>query len=82
MIIRIIMKKILNKIIELELKMNIIESTSLFELRLTQGTRHIMHFEAYIIKLFYIFNIYFTKTTIDNNNISTIDNNNISTNNN
>ena len=57
-IIRLIMKKLLKNITELKLKIDIIETTSMFELRLSQGTRHIMHFEAYIIKLFYIFNIY------------------------
>ena len=57
-IIRLIMKKLLKNIIELKLKIEVIEITSMFELRLSQGTRHIMHFEAYIIKLFHIFNIH------------------------
>ena len=42
---------------ELKLKNHIIEITSIFEQRLSQGTRHIIHFEAFIIRLFYIFSL-------------------------
>lgn len=56
MIIRKIMIKLLQTFDELELKYNIINITSNYEERLTHGTRHIIHFEAYIIKLLYLFN--------------------------
>jgi replication factor C subunit 3/5 len=58
-IIRLIMKKILENIDDLNLKVNVIEITSIFELRLSQGTRHIIHLEAFCIRLFYLFNMYF-----------------------
>jgi len=56
MIIRKIMIKLLQTSDELELKYNIINITSIYEERLTHGTRHIIHFEAYIIRLLYLFN--------------------------
>jgi len=58
-IIRNIMIKLLNKVDNLTLKINIIEITSIFELRLSQGTRNIIHFESYCIRLIYLFDIYF-----------------------
>jgi len=58
-IIRNIMIKILKKIDNLELKINVIEITSIFELRLSQGTRHIIHLEGFVIRLFYLFELYF-----------------------
>jgi len=58
-IIRNIMIKLLNKVDDLNLKINIIEITSIFELRLSQGTRNIIHFESYCIRLIYLFDIYF-----------------------
>jgi len=68
-IIRLIMKKILEKIDDLKLKNHVIEITSIFELRLSLGTRQALHFETYIIRLFYLFNIYFNnveyKYTLD-----------------
>ena len=57
-IIRLIMIKLLKNIDNLKLKIDITEITSNFELRLSQGTRHIIHLEAYIMKLFYLFNMY------------------------
>jgi len=60
LIIRKIMIKLLNEIGNLYLKYNIINITSIFEQRLNLGTRHIIHIEAYIIKLLYLF--------YDNNN--------------
>jgi hypothetical protein len=60
-IIRLLMKKLLDNIDDLELKVNIIEITSIFELRLAQGTRHIVQIEAYIIRIFYLFNLYSKK---------------------
>ena len=58
-IIRLLMTKLLENIENLQLKVNVIEITSIFELRLSQGTRHIIHLEAYIIRLFYLFNVNF-----------------------
>jgi len=58
-IIRHIMIKILTKVDNLNLKVNIIEITSIFELRLSQGTRNINHFEGYCIRLIYLFDMYF-----------------------
>ena len=55
MIIRKIMMKLLNLIYDLKLKYKIIEITSIFEQRLSQGTRHIIHYEAYIAKIIYLF---------------------------
>ena len=62
-IIRLIMKKLINNIDDLQLKVNIIEITSIFELRLAQGTRQIVQFEAYIIRIFYLFNLYSKEET-------------------
>ena len=55
LIIRKIMIKLLNKINDLNLKYYVIDITSIFEQRLSQGTRHIIHMEAYIVRLFYLF---------------------------
>ena len=59
-IIRTIMIKLLESVDDINLKNNIIEITSIFELRLSQGTRQIIHFEAYCIRLIYLFNNYFS----------------------
>ena len=59
LIIRTVMIKLLEKINDLQLINNIIEITSIFEQRLSQGTRNICHFDAYCIRLFYLFNCYF-----------------------
>jgi replication factor C subunit 3/5 len=56
MIIRKIMTGLLKINSQLCLKYNIINITSIYEERLTQGTRNIIHFENYIIKLLYLFN--------------------------
>ena len=56
MIIRKIMIKLLELNNDLKLKYDIINITSIHEIMLTQGTRHIIHFEAFIIKLLYLFN--------------------------
>ena len=58
-IIKNIMIKLLEKIDDINIKNNIIEITSIFELRLSQGTRQIIHFEAYCIRLIYLFNNYY-----------------------
>jgi replication factor C subunit 3/5 len=55
MIIRKIMITLLNKVEDINLKYNIIDITSIFEQRLSQGTRHIIHIEAYITRLIYLF---------------------------
>jgi replication factor C subunit 3/5 len=57
-IIRKIMTKLLEKVDDLKLKYNIIDITSIFEQRLSQGTRHIIHMEAYIARLIYLFTNY------------------------
>ena len=44
---------------DINLKSHIIEITSIFELRKSQGTRHIECFEAYLIRLIYLFSNYF-----------------------
>ena len=54
-IIRKIMIKLLEKIQNINLKYNIIDIASLFEQRLNQGTRHIIQFEAFILRLIYLF---------------------------
>jgi replication factor C subunit 3/5 len=58
MIIRKIMVKLLNAVENLKLKYYIIDITSIFEQRLSQGTRHIIHMEAYIARLIYLFTNY------------------------
>ncbi len=57
-IIRKIMTKLLEKVDDLKLKYNIIDITSIFEQRLSQGTRHIIHMEAFIARLIYLFTNY------------------------
>ena len=57
-IIRKIMLKLLESVENLKLKYFIIDITSIFEQRLSQGTRHIIHMEAYIIRLIYLFTNY------------------------
>lgn len=63
LIIRKIMLKLLDKINDVKLKYCIIDITSIFEQRLSQGTRHIIHIESYIIRLIYLFTTY--KKSID-----------------
>lgn len=58
MIIRKIMVKLLEAVENLKLKYYIIDITSIFEQRLSQGTRHIIHMEAYIARLIYLFTNY------------------------
>jgi replication factor C subunit 3/5 len=55
-IIKEIMNEIKSKINDNELKYKIIEETSKFENRISQGTRHIIHLEAYLIKVMQIIN--------------------------
>ena len=58
-IIRNILIKLLEQVNDLSLKIDIIEITSIFELRLSQGTRNIIHFESFCIRLMYLFDMYF-----------------------
>jgi DNA polymerase III delta prime subunit len=57
-IISEIMRKLLTYFEDINIKSHIIEITSIFELRKSQGTRHIECFEAYIIRLIYLFSNY------------------------
>jgi replication factor C subunit 3/5 len=65
LIIRKIMSKLIKITDNLMLRYNIINITSIFEQRLSQGTRHIIHIEAYIARLILLFNDY--NNQIDNN---------------
>jgi replication factor C subunit 3/5 len=56
LIIRKIMQKLLTYINNINLIYNIINITSTYELRLNQGTRHIIQIEAYILKIIYLLN--------------------------
>ena len=57
-IISEMMVKLLRYFDDITIKSHIIEITSIFELRKSQGTRHIECFEAYIIRLIYLFSNY------------------------
>ena len=59
LIIRKIMSKLISKADNLKLKYHIIDITSIFEQRLSQGTRHIIHMEAYIARLIFLFTSHF-----------------------
>lgn len=54
LMVRKIMLKLINKFDDIKLKLKIIEITSIFDHRLSMGTRHITHIEAYIIRLLYL----------------------------
>ena len=64
LIIRKLMLLFIKKIPEISIRYNIIETTSLFELRISQGTRYIIQMEAYLIKIIYIMNCYYNKKPI------------------
>lgn len=53
-IIRKLMTKLISNINNIKLKLRIIEITSIFELRIAQGTRHVIHLEAYMIRIIYL----------------------------
>jgi len=53
-IIRKFMNMLLNKCDDLNIKLRIIEITSIFEKRISTGTRYIIHFEAYLMRLLYL----------------------------
>jgi replication factor C subunit 3/5 len=71
-IIRKIMIKLINKIDDIKLKYNIIDITSIFEQRLSQGTRHIIHMEAYTTRLIYLFTTY-NKLNDNNYNLDVLE---------
>ena len=54
LVIRKLMLLFIKKINCIKIKNDIIETTSTFEFRISQGTRHIIHMEAYLIKIIYI----------------------------
>jgi len=66
-IIRKIMIKLINKIDNLNLKYHVIDITSIFEQRLSQGTRHIIHMEAYIARLIYLFTTQLKSSSYNDN---------------
>lgn len=66
-VIRKIMIKLLEYFEDIKIKYNIIEITSIFEKRLNQGTRSIIHLEAYVLRLIQLF--------IFSNDINKIDKN-------
>ena len=67
LIIRKIMGKLISKIQDLKLKYHIIDITSIFEQRLSQGTRHIIHMEAYITRLIFLFTSHYKGTEYNYN---------------
>lgn len=58
LVIKKIMVRLINSVDTLKLKNYIINITSIFEQRLSQGTRHIIHMEAYVIRLIYLLSNY------------------------
>jgi replication factor C subunit 3/5 len=64
-IIRNIMVKLLESTNNLEMKYKIIDITSIFEQRLSQGTRHIIHIEAYITRIIQLLTTNIIKYRLD-----------------
>ena len=56
LIIRKIMIKLIDSNLSLKVKFNIINLTSIYENRISQGTRYIIHIESYILKIIYLLN--------------------------
>lgn len=54
--LKIIMNKILNNIDDIKIKLNVIEITTLVESRFITGSRNIVHFDNYIIRLLLLLN--------------------------
>jgi replication factor C subunit 3/5 len=54
-IIKYMMNKLLKLTNDIDLRYNIINLTSIFENRIHQGTRHIIHIEAYVLQLINLF---------------------------
>lgn len=57
-----IMNKLINNIDDFNLKFSIINDTSIFESRLSIGTRFVIHLEAYIIKIYSLLKNYKLKS--------------------
>lgn len=53
-IFRKLMKLLLMKCDDINIKLRIIEITSIFEKRISTGTRYIIHFEAYLMRILYL----------------------------
>ena len=66
-IIRKIMKLLINKFDCINIKNKIVEVTVIFELRISKGTRYIIQMEAYLLKIIYILNIYYKDNMIKKN---------------
>lgn len=66
LIIRKLMIKIINNNFHIDLKYEIINITSIFENRLSQGTRKIIHLEAYIVKIIYLLQNFNSKEKLKN----------------
>lgn len=73
LIIRKIMIKLLERINDIKLKYLVIDITSIFEQRLSQGTRHIIHMEAFVARLIHLFNN--CQTFVNNSTIDQIQQN-------
>jgi len=56
LVISKLMLLFIEKIDCIKLRYMIIETTSTFEFRVSQGTRHIIHMEAYLIKIIQLLN--------------------------
>lgn len=54
-IIRKFMNMLLLKSNNINIKLRIVEITSIFEKRISTGTRYIIHFEAYLMRILYLF---------------------------
>ena len=53
-IFRKLMLKLIQNVDDTNLKLRIIEITSIFEKRISLGTRYIIHFEAYVLRVVYL----------------------------
>jgi hypothetical protein len=61
------MIKLLERISDIKLKYMLIDITSIFEQRLSQGTRHIIHMEAFISRLIHLFTTHQIDKNIETN---------------
>tara|TARA_B100000768_G_scaffold172878_1_gene181552 strand:+ start:809 stop:1972 length:1164 start_codon:yes stop_codon:yes gene_type:complete len=53
-IFRKLMIQLLNKCQDINIKLRILDITSIFEKRISTGTRYIIHFEAYLMRILYL----------------------------
>jgi replication factor C subunit 3/5 len=51
-----LMKNLINRIDDIELKYKVVEIVSMFELRISQGTRYIVHLEAMMVQILTLLN--------------------------